>query len=208
MTALAAVAAPPQVLTFEEEPHIYRVNGKIVPSVTQIIRAVYGDLVWPWWCPAALERGRIVHYALYLWSIGQLDPKSISEEHVGYVVSGIRFLKDKRVQIVGEAEHRMYSWIHEVAGTVDRPCLFEGVLTMADYKTGEAGWATGPQTAAYARQWQEETGQVVPGRLGVELHADGSSPKLITYNSREDWLDFLAARRTVARRALLGEQIV
>lgn len=202
MTTLAT-EEPRPVLTFEDEPHIYRVDGRIVPSVTGVIRDVYGDLVWPWRSEFALERGKRVHEAMHLWILGDLDAKRLSPYIAGFVAGGIRFLTETGFEI-RVSEHRMYSSIYDVAGTTDLIGIMERkLLTCADFKTGEPGWATGPQTAMYSQQWQEETGEVIRKRIGVQLHEDGTYTIVPYKNFRDDIDDFAAARRVLARRAML-----
>jgi hypothetical protein len=202
MTASAPIASRP-VLTFDEEPHIYRVDGRAVPSVTQVIKEAYGDLVWPWRDEFAMDRGRLVHHALHLWAQRDLDVKSLSEYIAGYVAAGIRWLSESGFELQA-SEHRMYSAIYDYAGTCDIIGVLDRKSAVVDYKTGEPGWAAGPQTWAYVQAWQEETGEVIRNRYGLRLFEDGGY-QLIPYKSdRDDKADFLAARRVVARRSLLA----
>jgi hypothetical protein len=203
MTAAVPVAARP-VLTFEEDAHRYAVDGRTVPSVTQILSSVYGDLIWPWRNEYAMDRGRKVHQALHLWVLRDLDVKSLSPYIAGYVAAGIRFLMETGF-VIRTAEHRMYSNVYGYAGTLDLIGDLDRRSALADWKTGEPGYACGPQTAAYSQLWQEETGEVIKQRFGVHLHEDGSY-HLIPYKSREDWPDFLAALRVHQRRRLLGKE--
>lgn len=201
MTDVGATAVRP-VLTFEEADHVYRVDGRIVPSVTQVLAEVYGDLVWPWRSEFALERGRRVHAAMHYWILRDLDIKTLSPYIAGFVAAGIRFLEETGFEIRA-SEHRMYSAVYDFAGTADLIGVLERKATGADFKTGEPGWATGPQTAAYAQQWQEDTGEILRQRIGVHLHEDGTYTIVRYSNHREDWADFLAARRVLARRRAL-----
>lgn len=199
---VSAPVASPSILTFEEDGHIYRLAGREIPSVTTIIREIYGDLVWPWRSEFALERGRRVHQAVHYYLLGDLDVKSLSEYIAGYVAAAIRFLTDTGFE-VQRTEHRMYSAVYDVAGTLDLVGMLDRKSTLADFKTGEPGWATGVQTAAYTALWQEETGEVIRRRVGVQLSEDGSY-KLINYASREDLPDFVAALRVHQRRRALA----
>ncbi len=171
--------------------------------MTGILRDVYGDIIWPWTNDFALERGRKVHQALHYWIQGDLDPKSLSSYIAGFVAAGVRFLTETGFEIAA-AEHRMYSSVYDVAGTPDLIGTYERKLTCADYKTGEPGWATGPQTAAYSDMWQEETGEIIRKRIGVHLHEDGTYNIVPYTNHREDIADFAAARRVHARRRALA----
>lgn len=196
-------AAPRPILTFEEEPHEYRVDGRPVPSVTQVIKEAYGDLVWPWVNEFAMERGRIAHKALHLWQLGDLDAKSLSSYIAGFVAAGIRWLTESGFEI-RVSEHRMYSVIYDYAGTCDLIGTLDRKSACVDYKTGEPGWACGPQTWAYTQAWQEETGEVIRNRYGLHLFEDGHYQLIPYHADRDDKADFLAARRVVARRRLLA----
>lgn len=212
MTAATPATTRP-VLTFEEEPHIYRVDGRVVPSDTQVLKAVYGDLCWPWASEFAMERGRLVHHALHLWIIGDLDPKRLSDYIAGYVASGIRFLEESGFEIATidgkkATEVRMYSEIYDFAGTADLFGTLNRRRCNADWKTGEPGWVAGPQTWGYTALWQEMTGEVIRDRYAVQLDADGGLPKVIPYKDhKNDQADFLAALRVMQRRQILGEQV-
>lgn len=203
MTAAAPVADS-QILAFDEDAHVYSVDGRPVPSVTQIISEAYGDLVWPWKSDFAMERGRKVHQAMHLWIMGDLDIKSISASLAGYVAAGVRWLTESGFDVL-VSEHRMYSATYDYAGTCDLIGTLDRKPTCVDFKTGEPGWATGPQTWAYSQQWQEETGEIVRQRYGLRLFDDGSY-QLVPYRAnRDDQADFLAARRVAARRKALGK---
>jgi len=202
MTASAPVSSRP-VLTFDEAPHIYRVDGREVPSVTQILKEAYGDLLWPWAGEFAMERGRLVHAALHLWAQRDLDVKSLSPYIAGYVAAGVKWLTDSGFEI-RVTEHRMYSSIYDYAGTCDIIGILDRKSACVDYKTGEPGWATGPQTWAYTQAWQEETGEVIRNRYGLRLFEDGHYQLIPYHADRDDKADFLAARRVVARRRQLA----
>lgn len=203
------MTASAPILTFDPEPHVYRVDGRKVPSVTQVLGAVYGDLIWPWTNEFAMERGRLVHHALHLWIIGDLDPKTLSNYVAGYVAAGIRFLQESGFEIaqVGGApasENRMYSAIYDFAGTADIFGTLNRKLSVVDFKTGEPGWACGPQTMAYALMWQEMYGTVPRDRYGLHLHEDGTYQLVPYKDARNDQADFLAALRVMKRREVLA----
>lgn len=207
MSAIAPIPRP--VLTFEEEPHIYRVDGRAIASVTQVLKAVYGDLLWPWANDFAMDRGRLVHQALHFWILGDLDVKKLSDYIAGYVAAGIRFLQESGFELAEvdgkpATETRMYSEIYDFAGTSDLFGTLNRRKVCIDYKTGEPGWACGPQTMAYTLMWQENFGEMVRDRYGLQLYDDGTY-KLIAYkDARNDQADFLAALRVMNRRRVLA----
>lgn len=206
--AHATPSAVRPVLTFDEEPHIYRVDGREIPSVTQILKAAFPEL-WPWADEFALERGRKVHQAAHLWVIGDLDAKTLSPYLAGYVAAAIRFLQETGFEFATRdgqkaSEVRMYSMIYDFAGTSDWIGTFERRSTVIDLKTGEPGWPCGPQTWAYGQMWQEETGEVIRQRFGLRLYDDGSYQLVPYKDNRNDQQDFLAALRVVQRRKVLA----
>jgi len=205
---VAAPVSPRPVLTFEEEPHIYRIDGRIVPSVTQILKAVWPE-IWPWASEFAMERGRKVHQAAHLWILGDLDSKRLSPYIAGFVAGAIRFLQEtgfEFAQIDGSpaSECRMYSSIYDYAGTADWIGTYQRKSAVIDLKTGEPGWACGPQTWAYSQQWQEMTGEVVRQRFGLHLYDDGTYQLVPYKDHRNDQADFLAALRVEQRRVTLA----
>lgn len=208
MTATVPAVAHP-VLTFDEEPHLYRVDGRVVPSVTQVLKSVYGDLIWPWANEFAMERGRRVHQALHYWILGDLDAKKLSDHIAGYVAAGIRFLQESGFEIDKidgrpASENRMFSAIYDFAGTADIFGALNRRKACVDFKTGEPGWACGPQTWAYSQMWQEMYGEVVRDRYGLRLSEDGSYQLIPYKDARNDQSDFLSALRVMQRRRQLA----
>ena len=64
-------------LSFDPQRHEYRLNGNVVPSVTQIVRAVIPRQFEP--DPWYLQRGSMVHKAVALMLCGELDWASVDE---------------------------------------------------------------------------------------------------------------------------------
>lgn len=208
MTAAAPVAIPRSVLSFDEETHTYSASGRVVPSVTQVIKAAFGDLVWPWANEFALERGSKVHKALHYWILGDLDAKSLSPYIAGYVAAGIRFLTESGFEIARRGDElatevRMFSPAYDFAGTADLFGTVNRRRACVDFKTGEPGWAAGPQTWAYTEMWQEETGEVIRDRYALRLSEDGTYQLIPYKDHRNDQADFLAALRVWQRRKVL-----
>jgi hypothetical protein len=209
MTATAPIVAPRPVLSFEDETHTYRIDGRRVFSVTQALSAAYGDLCWPWANEFAMERGRRVHQALNYWIRGELDVKKLSDYIAGYVAAGIRFFNESGFEIgtfQGEpaSEVRMYSHVYDAAGTADLFGTLYRKRACVDFKTGEPGWIAGPQTWAYTAMWQEMTGEVIRERYALRLYEDGSYQLVPYKDHRNDQADFLAALRVAQRRNVLG----
>jgi len=60
-------------LTLQENGHIYRLNGRIIPSATQALSLVDDR----WKDPYFLQRGRFIHLACELWDREELDEETV-----------------------------------------------------------------------------------------------------------------------------------
>ena len=71
---------PDQTLTLDPITHVYTLNGRVVPGVTEIVRAtVPGWQASEWY----LQRGRALHKAVELWNKGTLDEATVAPEIEG-----------------------------------------------------------------------------------------------------------------------------
>jgi hypothetical protein len=192
---------PSTALEFDEERHIYRLQGRVIPSVTSTLKAVYPEL-WNWSDGFAMERGRVVHRCIELMLEHDLDESSVAERAKPYVEAAKRFIVEMNVDVHAH-ERRIYSATYDFAGTLDLVAIIDGRTCLLDWKTGDPGWPCGPQTAAYGLAWHEMTGQTISRRYGVQLKADGSYI-LHSYTDRTDKDEFLAALRVYRRRKVLA----
>ena len=122
-------------LTFDEIPHIYKLNGIIIPSVSEIMtplsQAEYGDINTKTLQNAA-DRGTEVHNAIENWiKFGIVD---ISEEHKGYFDAFMGWWNERNPEVVG-SEARTYHKLMRYAGTVDMLAYIDGELNLIDFKT-------------------------------------------------------------------------
>lgn len=187
------------MLTFDADTHTYRLDGRVLPSVTQVLERT-GLVDYSFLPPAtrdmALARGRAVHEAIALDLEGDLDESSLEGQDgsiAGYIEAARSARRD--LGIIGQPElfeHRAHHPAYLYAGTCD---LIHGDL-LIDWKTNKAEWWVRLQTAAYAALHPE------PGRfrrIAVELHNDGTY-RLLTFaasNYRRDFADFAAALRVL-----------
>lgn len=197
-------------LTFDATLHEYRVNGLVVPSVTQVLERV--GIIDYSYIPGqtrgmALARGSAVH----AWTAyddlnggavelleSQGDDKSM--EVACYVRTWRKFRREMEFT-PSLVEHRGYHSVFGYSGTLDRSGWFgsngSGAVSLGDLKTNHAPWWTRLQTAAYAAFFPE------PARLrrfNVELHPN-EDYRYTEYQCEQffgDFDDFLAALR-VAR---------
>ena len=137
-------------LQFDEAAHRYTVNGKIIPSVTQIISAVglyEFDFVSKQTLAIAAERGRIVHTYIEWYEKGVLDWTSIDPDLAGYFDA---YIAAKAAGVLPGTptaiEERVYSEKYQYAGTLDQ--MF-GERWINDLKTGAESPVHGLQLSGY-----------------------------------------------------------
>lgn len=147
------------ILTFDPHGHRYTLNGRVVPSVTEILRAAY-----PWTyagikpevLEAAMLRGAAVHTAVRLDETGALDEAALDEdwpEVRGYLTAW-RLFRAESPQFSPRFVERPLGHPDGWAGTPD--CIGEEYIratraidVVLDLKTGLLG-AVREQLAAYA----------------------------------------------------------
>lgn len=127
------------MIEFDSATHTYTVDGKIMPSVSDIIAPLsdFSDI-----SPATLEyaaaRGTAVHsaceqldYGIDIEDIEELDP-----ETAPYVQAYIAWKRDFQVEVL-HSEYKVYSDFYEVCGTLDRVVEFGSDHTpwIVDLKT-------------------------------------------------------------------------
>jgi hypothetical protein len=209
------LAASP--LAFDADVHVYRLHGRIVPSVTQVLRMsgyvdFYRDLTAKiaegelsasdgvyalrqrgQRLIEARERGRRVHNALHFLLEDDLDNDSLDEDTRGYLESGQKYLA-AYVHRLYRAEFRVYSTRFGCAGTLDLLALHaDGHLFVGDWKSGNPeDVAACLQTSAYLG-FALEMGASDPD-LARELRAHGP---VIQRRSMRLFADGRMARETL-----------
>ena len=132
------------MIEFEESEHIYRVKGKVVPSVTQIIGAVRPTRKW--FTNHATERGRQVHLALQYFDEGILE--DCPDEYLGYIAA-YEFFKDSADWMPLRTNVRLHNPKLKYCGAADVTGLYSGKDAVLDFKTGEEDPGNIVQVAAY-----------------------------------------------------------
>jgi hypothetical protein len=160
-------------LTLEQPSHIYRVDGREVPGVTNTLRKAgildYSMIPQDVLLKAGL-RGTAVHKAMQDYALDRLDTATLTEETAGYVAAGIRFHEESGL-VAGNVEKIIYNRQYDYAGMFDLDCVIQDELWLIDYKTGIVLDGHRAQLAAYAncrpkpRRYR---------RACVKLNADGS----------------------------------
>lgn len=167
------------IKTFDPDTHTYTINGKIVPSVTDILFPITGKGLSqvP---PALLQQkailGSLVHEYCAEIDYGCFDGEC-EPDVAGYLEGYQAFLRDYKPQWEF-IEHPVYSEHLGYAGTLDCAGILDGKFTICDRKTYASmaraqKIALCAQTNGYGIALNEEY-SVVPERyMGLLLKKDG-----------------------------------
>lgn len=177
-------------LTFDEATHTYRMQGAIVPSVTQILKPLSNfSAVPPAVLAAASAFGTAAHKACELHDLGQLDEAALDPALAPYLEAWKRFSADHDVKWT-MVEGRLFNPAHIYAGTCDRYGTVAGKAAVVDIKTSAALYpSVGPQLAAYKNAIVGAPPTTT--RMAVQLKADGNYVAK-TYVNKSDWPVFLS----------------
>ena len=178
-------------LTFDPETHTYRLNGKVSPGVTEILRGAGLIPESPYSDPRAMDRGKAVHEACYYLGGDDLDEASISAEIAPYVRAYRLFLAQSGC--VPEMMESPVWWrVHLYAGTLDLVGQLAGQTVLCDFKSGPPEDWHAAQLGGYAIALAESAGITVASRFCLHLGADGRY-SIREYRAPESHRQFLAA---------------
>jgi hypothetical protein len=174
---------PISELEFIEETHLYKVNGRSIPSVSSILKPIsnqiYGDIDKAVLARAA-ERGREIHFAIEVFD--ETGAEIISEENRGYFNGYKKFRAEYPELVPVVSEYRVYHPALWYAGTLDK--IFKnkatGSLVLADFKssaTVERALLT-PQLTGYKTAC-EAHGMAISECCGIHLKASGEYEKIV-----------------------------
>lgn len=122
-------------LTFDEDGHIYRLNGLVIPSVTTLMKPLSDDFyrtVDPEVLNRAAKRGTAIHNAVENFT--EFGIRDIAPQYAGYFESFLRWWELRKPEPLA-MEHKVYHKILRYAGTADLLCIIDGRLTLVDYKS-------------------------------------------------------------------------
>ena len=200
--------------TFDPERHLYVVEGRPVPSVTQVLHAAGLGADYSMVPPGVLERKRVigeyVHRATQYLDEGCLDLETVDPEVQPYLSAYERFVAESgfRPQLI---EHRLVSRVAGIlcGGTVDRVGLMNGKPWLIDLKCVDRlypGFAL--QTAGYELLLPKP---VVPPfrytRAVLQLRRNGSPRLSSPYDDPSDLDVFRAALITTVWKVQHGMAI-
>lgn len=179
-------------LTFDAATHTYRLDGKVIPGVTTILKPLNDLSHIP---PEVLARkaalGTAVHTACEQVNHGTLDYDGLDDEARPYVDQYLLFLEQSGFDVV-LTERRVLSRKYRFAGTLDLWGYLNGRTTLADIKTtADVYPVMGLQTAAYDLALEEQDGLKTDDRVILRLGTDQYRFEPMT--ARDDRSVFLAA---------------
>lgn len=181
-------------LTFDPERHLYRLDGAVLPSVTQLMKplsAAKYDGIDESIMDKAAKRGTAVHEAIEFYNAcGVME---IAPEFSGYTDAYLQWFDRFKPNIFG-SEIMTYHKILHYAGTVDVLAEFCGKTWLIDLKTTAVinDMLTSVQLEAYAQALGTH-GIEVDHKAILHLRRDGEW-KFKTYRKRdtEAWKVFTA----------------
>ena len=171
--------------TFNPETHEYAINGRRVPSVTEILGDVLGLTYWnatQW----HLDRGTAVHLACELHDEGRLDESTL-DEFTGPRLRGWRKFTVESGFRAERIEERMIHAELGYTGKPDRVGTLDGKPCIVDIKSGAPAAWHGIQLAGYAMLLDGGS----TDRVGVYLSEDKYRVK--RYDDANDYRVFAAA---------------
>jgi hypothetical protein len=204
-----------QVLDFSPESHTYRIDGNVVPSVTELLAEAGLTPDYSVVAPAVLAharaRGRHVDACADLLDEDALDWRSVHPEAVPYLEAWMQFRDDYGYEPVA-SQIPLYHPEFHYCGTPDSVGKLNGRWVIVERKT------TSKMSPLYALQSagyvQPEMLAAPPGggplapvawpapaRLGVQLKRDGSY-LVVPYEDAADLAAFLGVVALFRWRAL------
>lgn len=124
-------------IEFDENKHLYKVDGVPVPSVTEILKFLSVDAVEnanAYLREVAADRGTRVHEATVIYDYEGFDPDVIDYDIADYIKGYADFVRDYRIKGYPLTEFQITNGWY--AGTLDRLAWIDGKPTVIDFKTG------------------------------------------------------------------------
>jgi hypothetical protein len=181
------------MLLFDEATHTYTYNGKVVPSVTQIIKAA-GLADWSMVKPEVLEaarnRGVAVHRMIELHVKDTLDYSTLDPALLPYLEGWMAFERDHDVEVIG-SEVPVYSKRYGYAGTLDMVLKVDETHGTWDIKSGVMLPTTGLQLAGYSEAHAPGSDIYQSTRRGLQL-TDTGKYKITKFDNQNDLNVFLS----------------
>ena len=136
-------------LEFDRDKHEYRYGGKVLPSVTTVIKEAL-NIEYPDYAIYHATRGTYVHTAVEFYLKNILDFKTVDETIKPYLDSFIKFQEQAKIEPI-LLEERFADNALTFAGTVDIVGKVKGKTYLFDIKTGQKQDSYNAQMAGYKK---------------------------------------------------------
>ena len=171
------------------EDHIYTVDGKILPSVTQILAVAdpykYVNKIL---LEKAAKFGTAVHRMIELFNRNRLNMDSLNVALVPYLEAWKKFIDETGFQIIESEVMVSSSWGY--AGTLDCVGYLHNRLVLLDIKTTVTVLKlTALQLAAYEKAFEETFEKTIEQRISIQLKP--CDYVLTSYANKNDFLTFI-----------------
>lgn len=188
-------------IKFSESDHVYTVDGKVTPSVTQAlnewvkvtingerwhINRFSGAAIPSRKMEEGAAKGQDIHAGANLILQGGIDWDSLAEEYVGPLKQFEQWLKDFGIEPL-YSELMVYNSKMGYAGTIDLVAPIDKALGLIDFKTGDCG-TVGPQLSAYEKAYCDQEKYVGrTARYALWLPKSGKPYKFEKLTNEGDW---------------------
>jgi hypothetical protein len=185
-------------LTFDPATHTYTLDGRVVPSVTQVLRALPNEyaMVDPDVLERAAEIGRAVHWIIEHEILGDLDEELVDFHLLPYLDQWRAFRRTSGFEPL-LSEGQVWSRRYRYAGTLDLFGRLNGRKALIDAKrTAAVPRSAGPQTAGYRIALSETHPDLLAPDEPVDrfaLHLTPNRWQLVPFRAATDQRVFLSA---------------
>lgn len=189
----------PTEVEFVPESHEYRLNGRVMLSVTQILKRAGYLRAYAGMNPMYADRGTSVHLATEFEDKGTLDLDALDRRIVPYLEQ-YRDFKSTTGVVIEAIEERFVDEAKGYAGTRDRRVKIGSKRGVLDIKTGRPAPWHPLQTAGYAEPLVAVVGSSGPRDAEGEivcrwaLYLDGIGKfKLVEHTDPLDFIEWNGA---------------
>lgn len=170
---------------YNDELHVYTLDGRVLPSVTGILKGE-NFIDDGFYTEDARVRGTYVHLACHLYDKGTLDQDGLDPSLRPYLDAYIKFKSETGFQAIrSEIPHYHPQYLY--AGTPDKIGTMAGSDTLIDLKSGAIEPWCALQLAGYEMFFDRPM-----KRFGVQLTNEGKY-KMTRFTDRTDRNIFLSA---------------
>ena len=182
----------PHEFTFDPAKHEYRLGGRLLPSVGQVLKGM--GLIHEG-SEEAMRRGKAIHTAIALLARGRLDWSTVSDAILPYLTAYETFAGHAKFR-PSRIEEPMYHMVYDFAGTPDLIGMVGDELWIVEVKSGQKEAWHELQTGAYLLLVESGRKEFIK-RVGLYLDKFGNYSLWphTNYYDGQTFLAFLTAWR-------------